>query len=91
MQSIKTFIDNNWNGYQSMKEVVRLREEFNRVALAKQKADPADHRVFAHYDISPSGDIVAAWYYSDLTYTDTEFDDISRILGVHVWALHARR
>lgn len=91
MKLIKTFIDGNWNGYQPMKEVVRLRTEFNRMALEKQKTDPVDHRVFAHYDIDKDGEVVAAWFYSDETYTDAEFDRVASISGIQVWALHARK
>ena len=91
MKLIKTFIDGSWNGYQSMKEVVRLRADINRTALDKQKANSADHRVFAHYDIDKDGEVTAAWFYSDETYTDSEFDRIANITGIQVWALHARR
>ena len=91
MKLIKTFINGNWNGYQPLREDVRLCEEFNRTALDKQKADPADHRVFAHYDIDKDGEIYAAWFYSDETYTDSEFDRIATLTGIQVWALHARK
>lgn len=87
---IKTFIDGNWNGYQTMKEVVRLRTEFNRHAIEEQKKAPADHRVFAHYDLV-EGEIYAAWFYSDQTYTDAEFDRIASLTNCQVWAVHARR
>ena len=91
MKEIKTFIDGNWNGYQTMKEVVRLRTEFNRMALEKQKEHPVDHRVFAHYDIDKDGEVYAAWFYSDETYTDEDFDRIAYLSGIQVWALHARK
>lgn len=91
MKLIKTFIDGNWNGYQPMNEVARLRTEFNRMALEKQKANPVDHRVFAHYQFDRADGIESAWFYSNETYTDAEFDRVASITGIQVWALHARR
>lgn len=90
MTLVKTFIDGNWNGYQPMKEVVRLRTEFNRLALEQQKVTPADHRVFAHYDLH-DGEVETAWFYSNQTFTDSEFDRIGSLTNCQVWALHARR
>jgi len=87
---VKTFIDDQWAGYQTMKEVVRLRNKFNRLAIDLQKSNPAEHRVFCHYDIDCYGEVVAAWFYSDETYSDERFDRLTLLSGVHIWALHAR-
>lgn len=90
MKLIKTFIDGRWQGFQPMKEIIRLRSEFNRIARERQAAEPADHRVYAHYDLV-GGKVVAAWFYSDEVYTDAEFDRVAGLTDLQVFAIHARK
>lgn len=86
----KTFTDGIYEGMLPMKEIHRLRDEAQRLALAKQKEVNADHMVYGHYDLDESGEIVTVWLYSGLPFTDAEFDRVQRLTRCHVFAYHKR-
>lgn len=90
MKLYKTFIDGQYQGLQPMKEITRLRTEFNRIAMQRQAVAPADHRVYGSYSLD-KGEVVAVRFYSDTAFTDAEFERIAGLTGIQVFALHARR
>lgn len=91
MKTYKTFTDDNFQGYLTMKEIHKLRNEAQRLALEKQKTTNADHMVYAHYDLDKNGDIETVWLYSGEAFTDAEFDRVQRLTDIQIFAHHARR
>ena len=85
-----TFTDSNYQGKLTMKEIHQLRDEAQRLALAKQKEVNADHMVYGHYDLDKDGDIVTVWLYSGLPFSDSEFDRVQQLTRCHVFAFHKR-
>ena len=92
MKLIPTFCDGNFHGFESMKEISRLRKEAYELATSKQGTENADHMIYGYYDIDKDGNITTARFYSGLAKTDDEFEAVAaRLENAHIYAIHARR
>lgn len=91
MKTYKTFTDDNFQGFLTMKEIHKLRDEAKQLAREKQKTVNADHMVYASYDLDRNGEIETVWLYSGVAYTDAEFERVERLTDIQVFAHHKRR
>lgn len=92
MKTIPTFCDGKFHGFETMKEINRLRAEARELALSKQEDDPADHMIYGFYDIDDTGNVVTARLYSGIAKTDDEFEaTAARLTNAHIYAIHAHK
>ena len=91
MKLIPTFCNGNFHGFETMKEINRLRNEANRLAMCKQKTENADHMIYGYYSLDTEGNITQARLYSGIAKTDQEFEQISIIPNSHIYAIHNHR
>ena len=91
MKLIPTFCDGKFHGYETMKEINRLRTEARELARSRQEDEKADHMIYGFYDLDDAGNITVARFYSGLAKTDDEFDAVAaRLTNAHIYAIHAR-
>ena len=91
MKLIPTFCDGKFHGFETMKEVNRLRKEAHELAMSKQEDEKADHMIYGFYDLNEDGSIATARLYSGLAKTDDEFEAVAaRLTNAHIYAIHAR-
>lgn len=57
MRLIPTFVDGNFHGYDTLKEILQLRTMWYEVACKAQAAKQADHMLYCHYDLNDDGSI----------------------------------
>lgn len=90
MKRIPTFCDGKFHGYETMKEINRLKAEARELARSKQEDEKADHMIYGFYDIDSDGNIAVARFYSGLAKTDEEFEaTAARLTNAHIYAIHA--
>ena len=89
MRRIPTFCDGNFHGFETMKEIVRLRNDAHELALSKQEDENADHMIYGYFDYDNDGNVVTARLYSGLPKTDEEFQSVAAIIpNAHIYAIH---
>ena len=77
MRLIPTFVDGNFHGYDTLKEILQL-----------QAAKQADHMLYCHYDLNDDGSIKTVWLYSGISMTDKEFERIANLKHAFIGAIH---
>ena len=91
MRTIPTFCDGKFHGFETMKEISRLRSEARELALSKQEDERADHMIYGFFDVDDSGNVVTARLYSGLAMNDDNFEaTAARLTNAHIYAIHAR-
>lgn len=88
MKLIPTFIDGDFRGYNTLKEITQLRNEGYKMASLQQKEKQADHMVYCHYDLDEEGNIKTAWFYSGLAMNEASFDNVSKMPKAFIGAIH---
>lgn len=88
MKKIPTFCDNNFHGFETLKEISRLKSEAHELAMVKQETEKADHMIYGYFDYDNDGNIVTAHLYSGIAKTEEEFEKISLIKTAHIYAIH---
>ncbi|HHV09960.1 MAG TPA: hypothetical protein GXX75_06760 [Clostridiales bacterium] len=88
MKLIPTFIDGNFHGHDTIKEIISLRDEGYEIACTRQKDQQADHMVYCHYDLTEDGEIRTVWLYTGMAMTDEEFDRIANMKHAYIGAIH---
>lgn len=91
MKLIPTFCDSNFHGFETLKEISRLKSEAHELAMFKQKAEQADHMIYGYFDYDNDGNIVTARLYSGIAKTEEEFEKIALIEKSHIYAIHKHR
>ena len=90
MKLIPTFCDGNFHGYETMKEIIRLRNEAHDLALSKQEDENALHMVYGYFDYDNDGNIVTARLYSGIACDEKKFDAIASLRHAHIYAIHKK-
>lgn len=88
MRLIPTFVDGNFHGYDTLKEILQLRTMGYEVACKAQAAEQADHMLYCHYDLNDDGSIKTVWLYSGISMTDKEFERIANLKHAFIGAIH---
>jgi hypothetical protein len=88
MKLIPTFCDGNFHGFETLKEISRLKSEAHELAMCKQETDKADHMIYGYFDYDNNGNIVTARLYSGIAKTEKEFEKIALIEKAHIYAIH---
>lgn len=91
MKHIPTFCDGNFHGFETMKEINRLKKEARELAASKQEDENADHMIYGYFDYDKDGNIETARLYSGIAKTDAEFETISNLERAHIYAIHNHR
>ena len=88
MNLIPTFCDGNFHGFETMKEINRLKKDAHELATFKQENEKADHMIYGYFDYDNDGNIVTARLYSGVAKTDEEFEKIALLEKAHIYAIH---
>lgn len=88
MKLIRTFCDGNFHGFETIKEIIRLKSVAHELAMFKQKAEKADHMIYGYFDFDNDGNIATARLYSGIAKTDEEFEKIATLENAHIYAIH---
>lgn len=88
MKLIPTFVDHNFHGFDTLKEINRLKSEAHELAMCKQESEKADHMIYGYFDYDNDGNIVTARLYSGIAKTDEEFENIALLEKAHIYAIH---
>lgn len=91
MKLIPTFCDGNFHGFETLKEINRLKSEAYELAMSKQEDEKADHMIYGYFDYDNEGNIVNARLYSGISKTDEEFEKIALLEKSHIYAIHNHR
>ena len=89
--AIPTFFDGTFHGFESMKEINRLKKEAHELAMSRQEDECADHMVYGYFSLDEDGDIETARLYSGVATTDEKFEDIASLKRSHIYAIHKRK
>lgn len=85
------FIDGNYEGMMTVKQIAETKNEFYRNAVNVLKESGADHVVYSCKEYADDGTVEKARFYSGKTYSDKEFETIAAIKNVVIGAVHKRR
>ena len=88
MKLIPTFCNGNFHGFETLKEVYRLKSEAHNLALSKQEEENADHMIYGYFDYDNDGNIVTARLYNGIAKTEEEFEKIALLEKAHIYAIH---
>ena len=88
MKLIPTFCDSSFHGFDTMQDIIRLKEEAHEIALVKQETENADHMIYGYFSLDKNGDIETARLYSGLPKTEEEFEAIASLENTHIYAIH---
>ena len=91
MKLIPTFCDGNFHGFETMKEINRLKKEAHELAMHKQEEENADHMIYGFYEYDKDGNLDTVRLYSGISKTDADFDRIAELRNAHIYAIHAKR
>lgn len=90
MRTIPTFVDGNFHGFDTYKEIIRLLTESRELAASKQEDEQADHMIYGYFDWDDDGNVVTARLYSGIAKTEAEFESIAILPKAHIYAIHKR-
>lgn len=88
MKLIPTFCDGNFHGFETMKEINRLKKEAHELAMSKQEDEKADHMIYGYFEYNKSGEIDTVRLYSGVAKTDEDFEMIANLRNAHIYAIH---
>lgn len=88
MRLIPTFVDGNFHGYDTLKEILQLRTMGYEMACKAQATEQSDHMLYCHYDLNDDGSIKTVWLYSGISMTDKEFERIANLKHAFIGAIH---
>lgn len=91
MKLIPTFCDGHFHGFETMKEINRLKKEAYELAMSKQEDENADHMIYGFYEYDKDGNLDTVRLYSGISKTDADFDIVAELRNAHIYAIHARR
>ena len=91
MKLIPTFCDGNFHGFETMKEINRLKKEAHELAVSKMEDENADHMIYGYYEYDKDGNIDTVRLYSGIAKTDAEFDRVATLRNAHIYAIHNHR
>lgn len=91
MKLIPTFCDGHFHGFETMKEINRLKHDAHELAMSQMEDIKADHMIYGYYSFDKEGNIDTVRLYSGLPKTDTEFEIISMLPNAHIYAIHSHR
>lgn len=88
MKLIPTWCDSHFHGYETLKEISRLKKEAYDLARSKQEDEKADHMIYGYFEYDNDGNIVLARLYSGVAKTEEEFEKIALLEKSHIYAIH---
>lgn len=91
MKLIPTFCDGNFHGFETMKEINRLKKEAHELARSKMEDENADHMIYGFFEYNKDGELDTVRLYSGLAKTDADFDRVATIRNAHIYAIHNHR
>jgi len=91
MKLIPTFCDGNFHGFETMKEINRLKKEAHELAKSKMEDENADHMIYGYFEYDKEGNLDTVRLYSGISKTDADFDRVAEIRNAHIYAIHAHR
>lgn len=89
MKLIPTFCDGHFHGFETMKEINRLKRDAREMAACKMETEKADHMIYGFYEYDKDGNIDTVRLYSGIAKTDADFDFVASLRNAHIYALHA--
>ena len=90
MKLIPTFCDGNFHGFETMKEINRLKKEARELAKFKMETEKADHMIYGYFEYDKNGELDTVRLYSGIAKTDADFDRIAMLRNAHIYAIHTK-
>ena len=79
MKLIPTFCDGNFHGFETLKEINRLKSEAYELAMSKQEDEKADHMIYGYFDYD---EVINYRHSLDLAGHFSELDDVVLLEGI---------